>query len=103
MAAPFAVAPPFDDARHHLLGATIAVAGDRADILILHLGAALVELAHQHQDRLKYIDRLEAGDRHRLAVLLGEELIWLAADDDRDMRGPEETIDLAAIADGVST
>ena len=93
-AAPFEVAPQLEDARHRLLGAQIAVAGDRADILVLDLGAALVELAHQHQDRLQDIDRLEAGDRDRLAVLLGEELVGLAADDDRDMRRPEEAVDL---------
>src|SRR5450756_213107 len=93
-AAPFEVAPQLEDARYRLLGSEIAVAGDRSDILVLHLGAALVELPHQHQNRLKDIDRLEAGDRDRLAVLLGEELIRLAADDDRDMRGPEEAIDL---------
>ncbi len=49
---------------------TIAVGRHRADIFVLDLGAALVDLAHQHQDRLHHVERLEAGDHHRLAVIL---------------------------------
>ena len=71
-AAPFEVARSSNTARHRLLGLEIAVAGDRTDILVLDFGAALVELPHQHQNRLQDVDRLEAGDRDRLAVLLGE-------------------------------
>ena len=51
--------------------------GDRADILVLDLGAALVDLAHQHQDRLHHVERLEAGDHHRLAVFVGEDAVGL--------------------------
>ena len=93
-AAPFEIAAQLKNARYRLLGADIAVARDRADILVLDFGAALVELAHQHQDRLQNIDRLEAGDGDRFAVFLGEKLIRLTADHDRDMRRPEEAVDL---------
>jgi len=32
----------------------------------------LVQLAHEHQDRLHHVERLEAGDDHGLAIFLGE-------------------------------
>ena len=38
-------------------------------------GAPLVELAHQHQDRLQDVDRLKAGDDHRLVIFLRGMLI----------------------------
>jgi hypothetical protein len=51
-----------------------------------------VDLAHQHQDRLHHVQRFEAGDDHRLAVLLGKELVGLAADDGGDMRRADEAV-----------
>jgi hypothetical protein len=40
--------------------------------------------------------RLEPRDDHGLREFLGEELVWLRADDDGDMGGAEEAVDLHA-------
>ena len=63
------------------------------NVLVLDLGAALVDLPHQHQDRLGDVERLEAGDHDRLAIVAGERLVGLRADHRADMRGADEAVD----------
>ncbi len=92
-AAPFEAAAQLEHLGHQRLRLQVAVARDGAGEFVLHLGAALVDLAHQHQDRLHHVQRLEAGDDHRLAVFLGEELVGPAADDGGHMRRADEAVE----------
>ena len=39
-----------------------------------------IDLAHQHQDRLHHVERLETGDHHRLAIVFREFPIGLGPD-----------------------
>ena len=71
----------------------VALACDSAGKLILDAAAPLVQLLHQHADRLQHIERLEARDHHRPLVLLGEILIRPAADHGADVRGADEAVD----------
>ena len=87
----------------------LPLARDGAAELVLDLAAAFVELADQHQDRLHDVERLEAGDRDRAAVVAGEALVGGGADDRADMAGADEAIDadgagcrdLRAVEDGL--
>jgi hypothetical protein len=65
-AAPLEALAQLEDLGHHRLRRAVALARDGAGELVLHLGAALVDLAHQHQHGLHHVQRLEAGDHHRL-------------------------------------
>ena len=61
-------------ARHHLehlgdqrLRGPVALLADHARVLVLDLGAALLELLHAQVDALQDVERLEAGDDDRHA------------------------------------
>ena len=92
-AAPLEAFTAREDLRHHRLGAVIAPGRDGAPILVLDVRAALVDLAHQHQDRLQNVQRFEAGDHHRLAMRVCTETVGVRADDHADVRGSDEPVD----------
>ena len=69
----------------HLERAQVALVGDDALVLVLHLAPALGELAEDHRDRLQDVQWLEAGDHDRLAVVGGDELERPRPDDGCDM------------------
>ena len=71
----------------------VALVRDDARVLVLDLAATLGELAQHHQHRLQEVERLEAGDRDRLAVLVGDELERARADDGRDVAGADEAVE----------
>ena len=62
-------------------------------VLVLHLAAAGGELAQDHLDRLEDVERLEAGDHHRLAVVGGDELERPRADHRRHVPRPHEAVE----------
>ena len=68
-AAPLERFAQFEYLGHQLLRLAVAVTVDGARKLVFHLGAPVVDLAYQHQDRLHDVERLETGDHHRLLVL----------------------------------
>ena len=82
-AAPLEVRPQLEHLGHHLERRRVALVGDDAPVLVLDLAAALGELAQDHLDRLEDVERLEAGDDQRLAVVGGDELERARADDGR--------------------
>ena len=55
--------------------------------------ALFLDLADQHQHRLHDIERLEAADDDRLAIVLGRRFVGLGADDGADVRRAEEAVD----------
>ena len=65
-AAPAAV-HDLEDLAHDRLRRRVAVAADRAGVLVLDLGAALLELADAEVDAFEDVERLEAGDDDRHA------------------------------------
>ncbi|MPM94816.1 hypothetical protein SDC9_141964 [bioreactor metagenome] len=91
--------PPFEVLAHlenlgdQRLRLQVAVAVDSARELVFDFGAAFVDLADQHADRLHHVERLKPGDDHRLSVLLGEEFIGPAADDRRHVRRADEAVE----------
>ena len=92
-AAPLEVRTQLEDLGHHLERAQVALVGDDAPVLVLDLAAALGELAQDHRDRLQDVQRLEAGDRDRLAVVGGDELERPRADDRRDVARTDEAVE----------
>ena len=64
--APFEALAQFEHFGDFGLRLLVAEFGHRAHVLILDLVPAVVDLAHQHQDRLGDVERLEAGDDDRL-------------------------------------
>ncbi len=114
-AAPFEAGAQLEDLVDERLGLEVALAGHGAGVLVLDLGAALVDLADQHQDGLHQVQRLEAGDHHRLLVLLREGLVGRGADHGADVRRADEAVEryapglasglsrMASMAAGVST
>ena len=115
------------EARHSKLGrssktsATSAIAmglpsrRHRANILVLDLGATLVDLADQHQDRLHHVQRLEAGDHDRLRNSAKNSYgsvpmivqTWRGTDEAIDLHAPDSRASglsrMFSIAEGVST
>ncbi len=71
-------------------GHRVALRHDAASIGYLDIGAALVQLSHDHGDALEHVHRLEAGDDAWDAVFLGQESVGLAADDGADVAGQDE-------------
>src|SRR5215204_3341968 len=83
--APLEVRSELEDLGHALQGSEVALPGDDPAVLVLDLAPALVELAHEHEDGLQEIERLEPGYHTRLAVVLRHELVGPAAYDRRDV------------------
>ena len=59
----------------------------------MKLAARYSGLAHQHQDRLQHVERFEAGDDHRLAILLRKMLVRAGTDHDAHVRRSDEAVD----------
>ncbi len=78
------------------LGLEVAFAADGASELVLDLVPAVVELPHDHENRLKEIERLEARHRDGLLPVAGETLVGLAADDGADVPRADEAVDANA-------
>ena len=55
--------------------------------------SSLICLQH-HPDRLQNIERLEAGDDHRLLVVPGDELVGRGPDHHGDMAGSEKAVEM---------
>src|SRR5215210_584526 len=91
--APLEVRAELEDLGHALQGSEVAFPGDDPTVLVLDLAAVLVELAHEHEDGLQEVERLESGHNARLAVVLGHELIWPAAYDRRDVPRPDKRVE----------
>ncbi|SOZ71267.1 protein of unknown function (plasmid) [Cupriavidus taiwanensis] len=83
----------FEHVLHERLCGRIARARDGAREFVLHLGAPVVDLAHEHEDRLHHVERLEAGDHDGLAIPLRESLIRRGADHDADVRGADVAVE----------
>ena len=71
----------------------IAVARDDAAILILDLGAPFGDLRDDHEDRLEKVDRLEAGDYDRLAIIARDEVVGSGSDNHADMAGTDKSVE----------
>ena len=91
-AAPLKALAQLKALRHQILRRQIALARDDAAKFVFHLGAALVDLAHQHQDALHHVQRLKPGNHHGFAVFLRKMLIRRRTDDDADMRRTHKTV-----------
>src|SRR5215212_4133026 len=92
-APPLEVRTKFEDIGHALEGGEVPLPEDDPAVLVLDLAAALVELSHEHQDGLQDVQWLESRNHTRLAVILGHELVWPAADDRRDVPWPDKGIE----------
>ena len=97
IAAPLARAH-LEHGQHLLLGERDALAGHGAGVLVLDLVPALLELADRHPDALEQVERLEAGDDDRHAVLGGDRLVLGPAHDRADVAGGQEPLDLVGRA-----
>ena len=91
--APLEEGPQLEDARHRLQGGRVAVPGHDPLVLILDARLACVQLTHDHQDRFQNVERFEAGDDDRFAVVPGDEFVRTAAGDRRNVTGPHEPVD----------
>ena len=96
--------------RTSCLGAPSCRRGARRGVLVLDLRAPLLELLHAHVDALQDVERLEAGDDDRHAILRGQRLVLRVAHDRADVTGGEKTLHavvrrrrIASIAGGTST
>ena len=74
-AAPFAVAH-FEDFEHAVAGSSVALAGDGAHVLVFDFGAALFELADEHEDGFQEVEGLEAAHHEGDAEIAGEFLVF---------------------------
>ena len=92
-AAPLEVRAQLEHLGHHLERAQVALPRDDAPVLVLDLAAALGELAQDHVDRLQDVERLEARDHDRPAVVGRDELERPRADDRRDVPGADEAVE----------
>ena len=90
-AAPFAVAD-FEDFEHALARGGVALAGHATHVLIFDFGAALFELANQHEDGFEQVERLEAADHEGDAEIAREFLVFGVAHDGADMSGSDEAL-----------
>jgi hypothetical protein len=91
-APPLEVGPELEDLGHALEGLQVPLPEHDPAVLVLDLAAALVELAHEHQDGLQEVQRLEPGHHARLAVVFGHELVGAAADHRRDVPRPYKRV-----------
>src|SRR5215471_14647840 len=71
----------------------IANACDDAGILVFDFAAPRVQLLEQHPHRLQDVERLEAGDDYRLAVVARDEIVRLDADHHADVTRSEESVE----------
>src|SRR5574341_613315 len=85
-AAPLAGADA-EDLADQLLGLAVALAADRAGILVLDLCPPLFKLLHAQEDPLEDIQRLEAGDDDGNPVALCNHLILRRAHHRADVTG----------------
>ena len=83
-----------EDVLDHLQGGRVAVADDRAGVLVLDRRLAPLELRHRGEDALQEVEGLEAGDHDRDAVLRADRLVVAVAGDGADVAGGEEALDL---------
>ena len=81
-----------EHARDHLLRRHVAFARHGARVLILHFGAALLELAHGEQRAFEQVERLEAGDDDGHLVPRGDRLVFAPSHDGADVARPEESL-----------
>src|SRR5579872_839118 len=81
---------------HHGLRLAIAVAADRAAVLVLDLASPSLELTHTEIDAFEDVDRLEPRHHDGHLVLSGDGLVLLAAHDGADVTGGEEAADAVA-------
>ena len=91
--APLEVRPQLEHLGHHLERALVALVGHHARVLVLDLAAALGELGEDHPDRLEDVERLEARDHDRLAVVGRDELERARADDGRHVPRADEAVE----------
>ena len=93
-AAPLEVRPQLEHLGHHLERAQVALVRDDARVLVLDLAAARrASWRRIICDRLQDVERLEARDHDRLAVVGGDELERPRADDRRDVAGADEAVE----------
>ena len=92
-AAPLEVRAQLEDLGHHLERLRVALVRHDARVLVLDLAAPLGELREDHVDRVEDVERLEARDDARLAVLRRDELERARADDRRDVARPDEAVE----------
>src|SRR5208283_3463589 len=90
---PFEALAYFEDSGDFLLRDAVALLRDGADIFVLNLGAAVIDLAHEHEDRLHDVERLEACDDDRLPEVSCKNFVGRGPDDRRDMRRANETFE----------
>jgi hypothetical protein len=71
----------------------VAVPGYDAAILVFDFAAPIGKLLHEHHDGLQNVERFETGDGYGGAVVARDELVGCAADDGRDMAGPDKRVE----------
>ncbi len=82
-AAPLEVGPQFEHLGRDLKRPEVALIGYDPPVLVLDLAATFGQLTQDHRDRLQDVQRLEARDHDRLAVVGGNELERAGAHDPR--------------------
>src|SRR6185437_4040385 len=78
------------NASDHLLRLGISFAAYGASIRIFEFGAALLELAHGHQDALQNIDGLKTCYDDRYLIVCHQRLVFFPAHHGANVAGPEK-------------
>ena len=70
----------------------IAIARHGAGEFVFHFCATIVDLTHQHQNRLHHVQRFETSDNDGLVIVVGKRLVGLAANHGGNVRRTNEAI-----------
>ena len=91
--APLEVRAQREHLGHHLQRLQVAVRRNDPLVLVLDLATPVVQLAQDHQDRLQDVERLEAGDHDRPAVVVGNEVKRPRPDDRAHVARANESVE----------
>ena len=93
-AAPLKERAQLVDPQHRIQRRTVAGVGNDAGVLVFDFAAAVRDLPQHHPDRLQHVERLEAGNDQRAAVMLGYKAVGFDAGHHRDVTGSEKAVDM---------
>jgi len=68
--APLKLLPEFKDLGYEPAGFEVSLVRYGSFVLVFHLSPAAPDLAHYHENRLKYVKGFKAGDNHRFQEVL---------------------------------